>query len=164
MVRRDYADAVGRTWPRRCEPSHDGRVDTVSAEGLNQLVREVLTHHMLEVTVEPTFVLDGDGRVVIANRAVARLGWDPGALVGRAWAELVGDDGAPERVLSSHIAVSAPGIAVTRPGRIRRGDGIGHQAVLVITYRLWLGESDAPSVVVLRPLAAGVGSGCAAAG
>lgn len=139
--------------------------DTSTAEGLTQLVREVLTHHMLEVALEPTFVLDPDERIVIANRAVATLGWDRSTLVGRAWTELVaGYDGNPERMLSSDIAKSAPGIALVRHGRIRRGDRMGTESMLVIAYRLWLGDAGAPSVIVLRPARTEVASGCSAAG
>ena len=143
-----------------------------TAEGLTQLVREVFTHHMLEVSTEPTFVIDPDGTIVIANRAVGSLGWDPAHLIGRAWDDVLdGFESTPQRMLSSHVAHSAPGIAVVRDGRVRGPDG--HiEVVQVITYRLWLGESGAPSVIVLRPRRAavvsaavdGVMSGFAAAG
>lgn len=122
---------------------------TLTAEGLTQLVREVFTHHMLEVASEPTFVLNAESRIVIANRASTALGWEAHELVGRHWEDLVDGYEGISRMLSTDVALSAPGVAVVRDGWIRRRDG-KVDAVQFVTYRLWLGQAGSPGIVIVR--------------
>lgn len=122
-----------------------------TADGLTQLIREVLTHHMLEVAAEPVIVVNNDDHIIIVSRSIAELGWDPDDLIGRPWRDLLdGDATSPTRLLSSQIARSAPGMCTVSDALVRTKTGPSRRVQLV-TYRLWLGDAGAPAIIVVQP-------------
>lgn len=129
---------------------HGADACEAAASAIPALVREVLTHHVLEVSADPVFVIDGDGSVLVANRAAQRLGWTVPQFAGRRWDDVIVAEYLSEstHILSSNVAASVPGVAVARAARVRRPDGTVDE-VRLVTYRLWL-SGTAPCVVIVE--------------
>jgi PAS domain S-box-containing protein len=128
-------------------------VNTYSSpsDSLASLVREVLTHHILEVSSDPMFLVNADERIVVANRAVERqLGWSDGQLIGRRFDDIVAEyDSAAPHIVSSNVSASVPGVGVARGAKLRRVDGT-LDGVQLVTYRLRLDSCAIPEIVIAQ--------------
>ena len=129
-------------------PPHTAFVSPTS-DDMAGLIRELLAHHMLEVCPDPTFVLNNDERIIVFNRAASTLGWTREELIGRNWSDIVERVDETAHIVSSNVAVSAPGVATFRAATIRQGNG-SLQDVDLVTYGVRIGSTMRPSVVVVQ--------------
>lgn len=122
-----------------------------NAEHLAQVLREMFSHYVLELADEPVLVLNPDDRVLLANRGIARFGWEQHQLVGRAWTELLVDenDGAPFHLLATDPVSSVPTVVVDGNGVFRRADGRPAE-VRFMYYRSHAASGHGPTMVVIR--------------
>ena len=122
-----------------------------NAEHVAQVLREMFSHYVLELADEPVVVLNPQDRVLLANRGIARFGWEAHQLVGRAWTELLVDesDGAPFHLLATDAVSSVPTVVVDGNGVFRRADGRPAE-VHFLYYRSQANGGHGPTMVVIR--------------
>lgn len=121
-----------------------------NAENMTQVLREMFSHYVIELANEAIVVLNPADHVVLANRGIARFGWEPHQLVGRAWSELSVDGAdAPLHVLATDVVPSVPTVVVDGDGVFGRADGRDAE-VRFVYYRSHANGGHGPTMVVIR--------------